>query len=119
MEHRDLLPGVLAESPPPNVVFTSARVIRRARRIALARDVFDLLLLVAVDTFFIRWPYARVPMLNRHDSLTLLVGVNVVLLSYLWLARALPRWRARRVASTWCTVERERLTVSLRSRASR
>jgi hypothetical protein len=119
MQHRSLLPGVSADVPPPSVVFTSRPVIRRARRVALARDVFDLLLLVGVDAFFIRWPYARMPWLNRTDSLELLVAVNAIFLIYLWIARAFPRWRARRVAGTWCDEERARLTTSLRSRGSR
>ena len=117
--HDLLLPGVSPEIPPPSVVFASERVIRRARRRALARDVFDLLLLVAVDAFFVRWPYARVPLLDRHGSLELLVGVNLALMGYLWAVRALPRWRARRVSGTWCAVEQSRLTASLRSRATR
>jgi hypothetical protein len=114
-----LLPGVSAEVPPPVIIFESHPVIRRARRRALARDVFDLLLLVAVDVLFIRWPQAQIPLLNRFQSLQLLVAVNVLLLGYLWVSRVFPRWRARRVSATWDTTERERLTASLRSRASR
>lgn len=114
-----LLPGVSEEIPPPVIIYESLPVVRRARRRALARDVFDLLLLIAVDALFIRWPEARVPMLDRLQSLQLLVAVNVILLGYLWACRAFPRWRARRVAATWDTTERERLTTSLRSRASR
>jgi hypothetical protein len=119
MERRDLLPGVSPEIPAPAVVFASASVIRRARLRALGRDVFDLTLLIAVDVFFIRWPYARVPLLDRPHSLELLVGMNLVLIAYLWVSRTLPRWRARRVAGTWCDAERERLTSSLQSRGSR
>lgn len=119
MQQRSLLPGVSSEIPPPSVVFTSRPVIRRARRIALARDAFDLFLLVAVDYFFIHWPYARMPWLDRVGSLELLVGVNALFLAYLWFARAFPRWRARRVAGTWRDEERQRLTTSLRSRGSR
>jgi len=118
--HRDLLlPGVSPEVPPPSVVFASERVIRRARRRALARDALDLLLLFAVDAFFVRWPYARVPLLDRQGSLLLLIGVNLALMGYLWAVRTVPRWRARRVSGTWCAVEQSRLTASLRSRASR
>lgn len=119
-ERRDsLLPGVSPEAPPPSVVFDSERVIRRARRRALARDAFDLLLLFAVDAFFVRWPYARLPLLDRHGSLMLLVAVNLVLMAYLWATRTLPRWRAQRVSGSWSTVEQSRLTDSLRSRATR
>lgn len=101
------------------MVFASGKVIRRARRRALARDGFDLMLLIAVDTFFVRWPYARLPLLARHSSLLFLVAVNLVLIGYVWAARTWPRWRARRVSGTWCEVEQSRLTNSLRSRASR
>lgn len=117
--HRELLPGVSPEVPPPVVVFASGRVIRRARRRALWRDAFDLLLLVAVDVFFVRWPFARLPLLGRHGSLELLVAVNVLLIAYLWATRSLPGWRARRVSGTWSEDERSRLTDSLRSRATR
>ncbi len=71
------------------------------------------------DYFFVHWPYARLPLMNRHDSLELLVAVNAVFAGYLWIARAFPRWRARRVAGTWSSREQERLMVSLQSRASR
>jgi hypothetical protein len=118
-ERHDLLPGVSPEVPEPVVVFASAAVIRRARLRALGRDLFDLTLLIAVDVFFIRWPYARVPLLDRPHSLALLVGMNLVLIAYVWTSRTFPRWRARRMAGTWCNAERERLTSSLRSRASR
>jgi hypothetical protein len=119
MTRRDLLPGVTPEVSAPPVVFESARVIRRARRLAMLRDALDLLLLVAVDTLFIRWPSARVPLLDRHQSLLLLLAVNVALLAYLWIARKLPQWSARRVAATWSDAERQRLTVAVRPRASR
>ena len=120
IEHRDsLLPGVSTEVPPPVVVFASKNVIRRARRRALARDAFDLLLLFSVDALFVQWPYARVPLLNRHGSLELLVGVNLVLILYLWAVRVTPRWRARRLSGTWSEEEQSRLTGSSRSRGSR
>jgi hypothetical protein len=114
-----LLPGVSPEVPRPNVVFGSSRVIRRARFRAAVRDALDLMFLVGVDWLFLRWPYAHVPFLTRDDSLLLLVAVNVLLIAYLWIARAFPRWRARRVAATWCAIEQTRLTASLQSRARR
>src|SRR5258708_36993091 len=113
------LPGISPEVPPPSVVFPSAPVIRRARRVALARDMFDILLMAGVDYFFMHWPYARLPLMNRHDSLELLVGVNAIFAGYLWIARVFPRWRARRVAGTWGPREQERPMVSLQSRPSR
>jgi hypothetical protein len=105
---RPLLPGVSAAANPPAVIVQSRKVIRRARIRAILRDIFDVLLLVGVDWFFIRWPRAHVPFLDRHESVLVLLGVNAALLSYVFLARAVPRWRARRVASTWSFTERAR-----------
>ena len=103
---RELLPGVSHAESPPNVVFQSRLVVARARRRALLRDVLDLVLLFAVDLLFVRFPQTHVPLLARRDSLSVLIGLNAALLVYVWFARALPRWRARRVASTWNADER-------------
>ena len=119
MERHEILPGVSPEIPRPIVVCESMHAVRRARRQALLRDVLDIALLIAVDVFFVHWPHARVPLLDRGASLELLVAVNALLLGYLWISRALPRWRARRVAATWTVAEQTRLMTSLRSRASR
>jgi hypothetical protein len=105
---RSLLPGVSDAGAPPPVVIDSRAVVARARRRAIVRDVIDLLLLVCVDGLFLRWPLAHVPFLDRYDSLLVLIGLNAMLLGYLWLARVLPRWTARRVATTWCLSERAR-----------
>ena len=109
---RSLLPGVADVRTPPAVVFQSRRVIVSARRRAVARDIFDLLLLSCVDGLFLRWPRAHVPALDRAHSLLLLAAVNALLVVYVWLARALPRWTARRVATTWCIAERSRFVSS-------
>src|SRR5712691_6486014 len=105
---RPLLPGVSAAANPPAVIVQSRKVIRRARIRAILRDIFDVLLLDGVDWSFIRWPRAHVPLLDRHESVLILLGLNVALLSYVFLWRAVPRWRARRVASTWSFTERAR-----------
>ena len=105
---RILLPGVSGAGAPPPVVIDSRAVVTRARRRAVVRDVIDLLLLVCVDGLFLRWPHAHVPLLDRHDSLLVLLGLNAMLLGYVWLVRAIPRWTARRVAATWCLAERAR-----------
>jgi len=105
---RSLLPGVTDAGVPPPVVIDSRAVVARARRRAIVRDVIDLLLLVCVDGLFLRWNHAHVPFLDRHDSLLVLLGLNAMLVGYMWLVRALPRWTARRVASTWCLAERAR-----------
>lgn len=103
-----LLPGVSAAGLPPQVVCQSECVIRRARIRAAIRDGADLVLLLIVDTLFLRWPQAHVPMLDRHHSVAVLLSLNVLLFTYVWLSRQVPQWRARRVASTWCGSERAR-----------
>lgn len=109
MEKRPLLPGVAGDRVPPAVVFQSRTVITRARRRAAFRDVFDLFLLGFVDALFVQWPGAHVPGLGREQSLMLLAAVNMAMIGVIWLTRTFPRWRARRVASTWCVAERTRL----------
>lgn len=106
---RSLLPGVNDARTPPAVVFQSRTVIAKARRRAAVRDVLDLLLLVCVDGLFLRWPLAHVPGLDRAESLLLLAAINSMLIAYIWVARALPRWTARRVAATWCVAEQSRM----------
>ena len=106
---QQLLPGVAETAAPPNVVFRSQPVIRRARRRAMLRDTVDLFLLAGVDGLFLHWPRAHVPAFDRGDSMLLLAAVNAAMIAAIWLARALPRWTARRVASTWCPAERSRL----------
>ncbi|HXH39958.1 MAG TPA: hypothetical protein VNN08_15110 [Thermoanaerobaculia bacterium] len=105
---RTLLPGVSDAGAPPPVIIDSRAVVARARRRAVVRDVIDLSLLVSVDGLFLRWPAAHVPFFDRHDSLLVLLSLNALLLGYVWLARAIPRWTARRVATTWCLAERAR-----------
>jgi hypothetical protein len=105
---RILLPGVSDAGAPPPVVIDSRAIVARARRFAVVRDVIDLLLLICVDGLFLRWPHAHIPFFGRHDSLLIVVGLNTMLIGYLWLARAMPRWMARRVATTWCLAERAR-----------
>jgi hypothetical protein len=113
----DLLPGVSAQHTEPVVVTQSQRVIRSARRRAALRDVLDLLLLATVDLFVLRWPRAHVPFLDRHESLLLLAAANAMLIAYVWLARRVPRWNARRIAGTWCLTEKARFSASAPSRA--
>jgi hypothetical protein len=105
---RTLLPGVTESGPPPDVVFESRRVIASARRRAVIPDVFDLLLLASVDALFLRWPHAHVPMFGRDGTMLVLLGANALLIAYLWYSRAVPRWRAKRLAATWSASERNR-----------
>jgi hypothetical protein len=109
MDKRALLPGVADTRIPPTVVFQSRSVIVRARRRAALRDAFDVFLLASVDTLFVQWPGAHVPAMDRETSLLVLAAVNLAMVGAIWLARAVPRWRARRVAATWCPAERTRL----------
>ncbi|MEA2162484.1 MAG: hypothetical protein QOK37_611 [Thermoanaerobaculia bacterium] len=105
---RVLLPGVSDVGVPPPVVIDSRVVVARARRRAVVRDIVNFLLLVCVDGLFLRWPHAHVPLLDRGDSLMIVIALNAALVTYLWMLRAMPRWTARRVASTWSVAERAR-----------
>jgi len=104
----DLLPGVTSRSCPPRVVVDAHAAIRKARHRALFRDAMQVTLLVAVDYLFVHWPESRVPFLDRGESLAFLRSMNALIFLHVWLTRALPKWTARRIASTWCRTERER-----------
>lgn len=108
MPNDPLLPGVTKTQVPPAVVFDSRDAIRRARRRRVLRDVLDVVLLASVDLLFVRWPSTHVPFLDRQTSLLLLGAMNVLVIGYVWLARVMPAWSARRVAATWSTAERTR-----------
>ena len=110
-DRRSLLPGVRDAGVPPVVVIDSRAVVARARRRAAVRDVLDLVLLLCVDGLFLGWPRTHVPMLGRHDSLLALLALNGTLVAVLWLARAYPRWRARRISTTWTAAERSRIRL--------
>ena len=104
----NLLPGVSESGAPPEVLCESRRIIASARRRAAFRDTFDLFLLAAVDSLFLRWPHAHVPSLDRDQTALIIAAVNALVITYMWSARAFPRWRARRVASTWSVTEQNR-----------
>ena len=112
MNKRTLLPGVAPSGAPPEVVFESRRVVTSARRRAVVRDVFDLLLLAGVDWLFMRWPHAHVPALDRDQTALIVAAANALVITFIWTSRALPRWRARRVASTWSASEKNRFVRS-------
>jgi hypothetical protein len=112
MTRRDLLPGVNPDDAcPPVVVFDSRRAIARARWRAAAGDAAQLLILVAVDWMFVRWPYSHVPLMGRADSVLVLAALNATILTHIVMTRAFPRWSARRIASTWCLSERARFFI--------
>ena len=108
MPKPELLPGVTSSASPPSVVCDAHAAIRSARRRAWVRDGLQLSLLLAVDWLFAYWPDSRMPFLARHASLSLLCWMNVAILGHVWLVRTLPRWTARRIATTWCRSEREK-----------
>src|SRR5689334_19284331 len=109
MHGPELLPGISQRGCPPVVHCDPRPAIRRARRRAIFRDVAQLALVAGVDWLLIRWPASHVPLMTRQDSITLVVAVNVLMISYVWLSRAFPKWSARRIASTWCPAERGHL----------
>jgi len=113
MPTRELLPGVIADSCPPTVVCDARAALRSARRRAFVRDAIQISLLIAVDWLFVHWPDSRLPFADRAHSLTMLRGMNAMIIGDVWLSRALPRWWARRVASTWCRSEREKFQRQL------
>jgi hypothetical protein len=94
------------------VVCDSRRVITHARRVAMARDAAQIVLLAGVDWLFSNWPSTHIPLLSRGDSLVVLGIANLLLISHVWLMRALPKWSTRRIATTWCARERARVTLS-------
>ncbi len=104
----ELLPGVSEDSCPPRVVCDARAAIVAARRRALLRDALQIALLLAVDYLFIYWPESHVPLLSRGASLTFLWAFNFMVVAGLWLTRALPKWRSKRIAETWCRSERDR-----------
>jgi Kef-type K+ transport system membrane component KefB len=99
----------------PMVVCDSRRVIARARRVAFARDAAQIVLLASVDGLFSNFSSTRIPLLSRSDSLVVLGIVNAAILAHVWLARALPKWSTRRIATTWCARERSRVTSPVSS----
>jgi hypothetical protein len=108
MPTRELLPGVTSAACPPAVVCDARSEIKRARRRAFLRDAAQVVLLASVDYLFVQWPESRLPFLDRAESLLALRGINVLMIADVWMARALPKWSARRIASTWCRSEQER-----------
>ena len=95
-------------SCPPQIVCDAHDAIKRARRRAWVRDGLQITLLAGVDYLFVHWPESRLPFLDRGASLAFLRGVNVAIFAHVGLMRVLPKWTAKRIASTWCRSEREK-----------
>ncbi|MFZ2491276.1 MAG: hypothetical protein WA208_07310, partial [Thermoanaerobaculia bacterium] len=98
---RDLLPGVTIAAVPPAVVCDAKSEIARARRFALVRDVAQVMVLLAVDYLFLRFPSTHFPFFDRAGSISMMYAINMLVLAQIWFVRALPRWRARQIAATW------------------
>ena len=111
MPKDELLPGVITAVCPPAIACDAKAAITKARRRAIVRDVAQITLLAGVDYLFLRWPEMRMPFLDRQRSLTLLEATNVAIALHFWLTRmVLPRWSARRIATTWSRAEQQRFT---------
>jgi hypothetical protein len=114
MSREPLLPGVTTSAVPPVVVCDTRAAIAKARRRALARDIVQVVLLIVVDTLFLHWPNTHIPGVARAGSLELVALLNAAVIVQFWLSRTLPRWTARRIASTWCRNEQEKFGVRQR-----
>ena len=119
MTMKELLPGIDPEATPRVVFVDSRSAVSRARRRAVIRDAAQILLLGGVDWLFVHWPHSHVPMLDRTYSLLVVGALNAGMLIHMFVVRALPRWSARRVASTWCLTERARFFSEGRGDQSR
>ncbi|MEO6486483.1 MAG: hypothetical protein ABIO78_00925 [Thermoanaerobaculia bacterium] len=108
MARKDLLPGVGEETSPPTVTADTRRAITRARRQAVVRDIANMVFLLALDYFFMRWPSTHIPAMSRHSSAMVLLVLNAMVVTYVVIARLKPRMRARRIAATWSLRERSR-----------
>ena len=108
MARRDLLPGVQTDSCPPAVIADSRRTVVRARRLAVIRDTFNVLLLMGVDYSAMHWPSTHIPFVSREDSIVLLALLNAAVITQMIMTRLIARWSARRIATTWCLRERAR-----------
>jgi hypothetical protein len=110
MRRQELLPGVSDAECPPVAVIDSRIAVHRARRKAALHDLLQLVLIGAVDYLVLAHPAAHIPMFDRHDSMAILGAVNGAMVGWLWLARVLPYWKARRIAATWSRAERSRFS---------
>jgi hypothetical protein len=105
----DRIPGVSGPETCSPQRRTDARgPVEAARRKANRRDALDLSLLLAVDFLFASWESARVPLLDRSDTIFILLAVHLMVFGSIIAARLLPAWRARRVSSTWKPAEQVR-----------
>lgn len=105
----DLLPGAAGpDVVAPRPVFNPAPVVQTARRTRTVRDAIDILFLVILDTFFFLWPAAHIPTMSRGTSAVVLILVHALVLTHIITSRFFPRWRARKIASTWSEAEKHK-----------
>lgn len=105
-----LLPGVRGQELQNfNATRNFASEIARARVQANRRDLVDVLLLLLVDLLFVSWEQATVPFLSRDVTVSLLLLLHVGIALSVFRTRILPSFTARRIASTWSSVERQRI----------
>jgi hypothetical protein len=105
----DLIPGVYGPEACSPERRTDARApVEAARRKVNRRDALDLSLLLSVDLLFASWESARVPFLDRGDTIVILIAVHLMVFGSIIAARLLPAWKARRVSSTWKPAEQLR-----------
>lgn len=111
-ETNDFLPGVQGRVRPQKATTYDGRdAIARARRLANIRDIADTVILLGVDALFMSWDAARIPLLTRAQSLTLLMVVHAIFAIHIIATRVVPAIRARRVSSTWADRERSRFKI--------
>ncbi len=109
--HPDLIPGVEPRRRSSVDGDSIARELARARHRAAVEDLLDCAVLIVIDLLFLLWPEAKIPFLDRDATLTLLLFANVLTVAgYVW-TRALPGWKARRIAMTWSAAERARFSA--------
>lgn len=105
---RDLLPGV--EGPEPRRVTAAdfERDLLAARRRTAAEELLDCAMLILINVMFLMWPHAEIPLLDRQGTLVLLLLVDFGFVAAYVHARFVPRYRARRIATSWSAAERAR-----------
>lgn len=105
----DLLPGAAGpDVVAPRAVFKPAPVVQNARRTRFFRDAIDLLFLAVLDLFFFLWPAAHIPAMSRGASAVVLIIVHALVFTHIITSRIFPKWRARKIASTWSEAERSK-----------
>jgi hypothetical protein len=75
---------------------------------ATIRDILQVVLFVSVNYLFIRWPSTHLPFTDRHTSVVVMAAIDGAFFVWLYLSRVMPRWTARRIATTWSAAERRR-----------